>query len=60
MTSYEALSDSNEGIEAIIDAVLNQFDDNFTLAGAANATVLPVEVWPCRSRPGRSRSFALW
>ena len=28
--SYESLADQNEGVEAIIDAVLNQFDDNFT------------------------------
>jgi hypothetical protein len=44
VASYQALADQNEGIEGIIDAVLNQFDNNFTLAGAANATVLPVEV----------------
>ena len=42
--SYESLADQNEGVEAIIDAVLNQFDNNFTLAGAAQASVLPVEV----------------
>jgi hypothetical protein len=44
VNSYEALADQSEGIEGIIDAVLNQFDNNFTLAGAAVATVLPVEV----------------
>jgi hypothetical protein len=43
-TSYEYLADQNEGVEFIMDAVLNQFDNNFTLAGAAQATVLPVEV----------------
>jgi hypothetical protein len=42
--SYESLVDQNEGVEGLIDAVLNQFDDNFTLAGAAQASVLPVEV----------------
>jgi len=44
VTSYENLADQNEGVEYILDAVLNQFDNNFTLAGAAVATVLPVEV----------------
>jgi hypothetical protein len=44
VTSYESLADKNEGVEAIMDAVLNQFDNHFTLAGAAIATVLPVEV----------------
>ena len=42
--SYESLADQNEGVEGIIDALLNQFDNNFTLAGAAQASVLPVEV----------------
>jgi hypothetical protein len=42
--SYEYLADQNEGIEGIIDAFLNQFDNNFTLAGAAQATVLPIQV----------------
>jgi hypothetical protein len=44
LVSYEYLADQNEGVEFIMDAVLNQFDNNFTLAGAAIATVLPVEV----------------
>jgi|SRR5579871_566912 len=44
VVSYEALADQNEGVEGIIDAVLNQFDNNFTLAGAANASVMPAEV----------------
>jgi hypothetical protein len=43
-SSYQYLQDQNEGIESIIDSVLNQFDNNFTLAGAAIASVLPVEV----------------
>jgi hypothetical protein len=43
-TSYQYLADQNEGVESILDAVLNQFDNNFTLAGAAIATVLPIEV----------------
>lgn len=42
--SYQYLADQNEGVESIIDAILNQFDNHFTLAGAAVATVLPVEV----------------
>lgn len=42
--SYEYLQDQNEGIEAIIDAILNQFDNNFTLAGASDASVMPIEV----------------
>jgi hypothetical protein len=44
VTSYEALADQSEGVEGIIDAVLNQFDNNFTLAGAAAASLLPAEV----------------
>jgi hypothetical protein len=44
LISYENLADQNEGVEAIMDAVLNQFDNNFTLAGAAIATVLPMEI----------------
>jgi hypothetical protein len=44
VTSYENLADQSEGVEGILDAILNQFDNNFTLAGAANASVLPVEV----------------
>lgn len=43
-SSYEALQDQNEGIESVIDSVLDQFDNHFTLAGAAIASVLPVEV----------------
>jgi hypothetical protein len=44
VASYESLADQNEGIEFIMDSVLNQFDNNFTLAGAAVATVMPVEI----------------
>lgn len=44
VSSYEHLADQNRGIEGIIDAFLNQFDNNFTLAGAAQATVLPIQV----------------
>jgi hypothetical protein len=44
VASYESLADQTEGIEGILDAVLNQFDNNFTLAGTASATVFPVEV----------------
>jgi hypothetical protein len=44
VTNYQTLADQTGGIEGIIDAVLNQFDNNFTLAGAAVASVLPVEV----------------
>lgn len=44
VASYENLPDQTEGVEGILDAVLNQFDNNFALAGAANASVLPVEV----------------
>lgn len=42
--SYAYLQDKNEGVEYIIDQLLNQFDNNFTLKGAAIATVLPVQV----------------
>lgn len=31
-------------VEHLIDAILNQFDNNFTLAGNAVATVLPAEI----------------
>jgi hypothetical protein len=44
VTSYEALADQSAGVEGILDAILNQFDNNFTLAGSASASVLPVEV----------------
>src|SRR3979490_2282735 len=44
VTSLPALTDQAEGVEGILDAVLNQFDNKFTLSGAATATVLPVEV----------------
>jgi|GEM_PF-3732907 len=44
VTDYEALADQSEGVEGILDAIINQFDNNFTLAGTAVATVLPVEV----------------
>ena len=44
LASYQALQNQTEGIEYIIDAVLNQFDNHFTLAGAAIASVLPVEI----------------
>ena len=42
--SYQYLIDKNEGVEAIIDAVLNQFDNSFTLEGAATAAALPTEI----------------
>lgn len=42
--SYEYLADQAEGVEYIIDQVLNQFDNNFTLKGAAIATVLPLGI----------------
>lgn len=35
---------SDQDIEILLDNILNQFDNNFTLSGAALATVLPVEV----------------
>jgi hypothetical protein len=44
VVSYQYLTDQNQGIEGIIDAFLNQFDNNFTLAGAAQATVLPIAI----------------
>jgi len=44
VVSYQYLLDQNKGVEAIIDAFLNQFDNNFTLAGASDATVLPIPV----------------
>jgi len=36
-----ALSSPDADVEDLIDAVLNQFDTNFTLSGTANAAVLP-------------------
>ena len=38
-------------VEELIDRVINQFDDNFTLAGVAQGSVLPAEVlsWPSSS-----------
>jgi hypothetical protein len=39
-----ALKNPDTDVEDLIDAALNQFDSNFTLAGAANAAVLPATV----------------
>jgi hypothetical protein len=39
-----ALSNPDTDVEDLIDAALNQFDSNFTLAGAADAAVLPAKV----------------
>lgn len=38
------LANPDTDVEHLVDAVLNQFDNNFTLAGTATATVLPAEV----------------
>jgi hypothetical protein len=42
------LAHPDTDVEDIMDAVLNQFDTNFTLAGSAEAAVLPAQVegWP--------------
>jgi hypothetical protein len=42
------LKNADTDVEDCIDGVLNQFDTNFTLAGAAIAAILPatVEGWP--------------
>ena len=40
----ETLQNPTEGMEIIMDAILDQFDTNFTLAGAAQAAMLPAEV----------------
>lgn len=42
------LAHADTDVEDCIDGVLNQFDTNFTLAGAAIAAILPatVEGWP--------------
>ena len=39
---------SSSDVEGLIDAVMNRFDTNFTLAGYATAAVLPATVaaWP--------------
>ena len=39
-----ALNNPDTDVEDLIDAALNQFDTNFTLAGAASAAVLPATV----------------
>jgi hypothetical protein len=39
--SYEGLQDPTQTLEGIIDAVLNQFDTNFTLGGAAVGAIVP-------------------
>jgi hypothetical protein len=39
-----ALDNPDTDVEHIIDSVLNQFDTNFTLAGTAQAAVLPAKV----------------
>jgi hypothetical protein len=38
------LQNPDTDVEHLIDQALNQFDNNFTLAGTAVATVLPAEV----------------
>ncbi|HEX3861298.1 MAG TPA: hypothetical protein VHY35_06350 [Stellaceae bacterium] len=38
------LTHPDTDVEDLIDAVLNQFDTNFTLAGAAQAAVLPATI----------------
>lgn len=40
----EALQNPDTDVEDLMDAVLDQFDTNFTLAGTAVAAVLPAEV----------------
>lgn len=42
--SPETLADRAEGVEVIMDAILNEFDSTFTLSGAAEAAMLPIEV----------------
>jgi hypothetical protein len=39
-----ALANPDTDVEDLIDAALNQFDSNYTLAGAADAAVLPTKV----------------
>src|SRR4051794_30799517 len=39
-----ALAHPDSDVEDLIDAVLNQFDTNFTLAGTANAAVFPATI----------------
>ena len=39
-----SLTHPDTDVEDIIDAVLNQFDTNYTLAGASDAAVLPAKV----------------
>lgn len=43
-----ALTNPDTDVEDLIDAVLNQFDTNYTLAGTAVAAALPatVDAWP--------------
>ena len=38
------LAHPDTDVEDLIDAVLNQFDSNYTLAGAADAAVLPAKI----------------
>ena len=38
------MANADTAVEDMIDAVLNQFDTNFTLAGTADAAVLPAKV----------------
>lgn len=40
----ETLANPDTDVEDLIDAALNQFDSNFTLAGTAQAAVLPATV----------------
>jgi hypothetical protein len=40
------LRNPDTDVEDLMDAVLNQFDNNFTLAGVSDASVLPAEIEP--------------
>lgn len=40
----ETLTNPDTDVEDLIDAILDQFDSNYTLAGTANAAVLPAKI----------------
>jgi hypothetical protein len=62
VVNYENMADMDYTIEGMIDAVLNQFDTNFSLAGAAVAAQVPpaqVQAFPVSTPTGDFAAFVV-
>jgi hypothetical protein len=60
--NYENMGDMTYTVEGMIDAVLNQFDTNFDLSGAANAAQVPpaqVQAFPISTATGDYATFVV-